>query len=191
VVRPGGRAAPVFDTRRLPGYHVRLMLRLPEVIEPQHAADRESCLEGDLPLAVLPRLAGLLARPEGSVHFRLEFFRDDRRRVCIRGRVRASVPLTCQRCLEPVAVAVDSELLLAVVAGPEEARRLPDTYDPLLTGNDGVVPAELLTDEIILALPYVPRHPEADACGQRPASPPQPATEHPFRLLAELKQSMH
>jgi uncharacterized protein len=172
------------------------MSRLPDFVDSRRAAEQGRCLEGTLPLNAMPRVQGMLALPEGEALFRLEFFLDAKHRACVRGQVQASVPLTCQRCLKPVAVEVGSKILLAVVAGRDEAERLPDAYDPLLTEDGRISPADLVEDEIILALPYVPKHGPGHACaeaqpGNAPATADDTRKDNPFQVLAQLKQPLH
>ena len=152
-------------------------------------------------LSLLPRLVGLLASPEGEARFELEFFQDDKRRSCVRGKVAARLRLRCQRCLEPVEYEVESNLLLGLVQGLDEAERLPDEYDPLMVENDRFQPTDLVEDELMLGLPQVPMHTPAEACDEQTgrlatgkASSDEPGRENPdnpFRVLAQLKKSMH
>jgi uncharacterized protein len=43
----------------------------------------------------------------------------------------------------------------------EEAKRLPDQYDPLVAGGQSLSVAQLIEDEVLLALPAIPRHDDA------------------------------
>ena len=166
-----------------------------------HAAEQGRHIEGVIALSLLPRLAGLLVSQEGEAHFELEFFRDAKRRSCVRGKVAARLELCCQRCLEPVHYLVESDLLLGLVQGLDEAERLPDEYDPLMVENDRFQPADLVEDELILGLPQVPMHTPPEACGEqavRLATGKAPGDDrgtenpdNPFGVLAQLKKPMH
>jgi len=137
----------------------------------------------------------LLAEPTGTVQFELEFFRDAHKRYCVRGRVWGRLRLVCQRCLEPVEVTLDSAPLLALVRGHDEATRLPGEYDPLLVGGVPLHPLDLVEDEILLALPQIPVHPEEGGCAiripaaEQPSAPVRP--DHPFQVLGQLKTRLH
>jgi uncharacterized protein len=175
------------------------MSRLPDSLDPWRAAEQGRLLEGSVPLVDLPRVAGLLATPEGDARFRLEFFLDHRGRACVRGQVQAEVPLVCQRCLDPVTVPVDASVLLAVVSGVNEAARLPDAYEPLLAEDDRIAPLDLIEDEIILALPHVPRHEPRQACRNVSETEEDAGSatgevlrdDNPFRVLADWKKPLH
>ena len=173
----------------------------PDIFDPWRAAEQGRHLEGAIALSLMPRLAELLVVTEGEARFELEFFRDGKRRSCVRGKVVARLKLRCQRCLEPVECEVESRLLLGLVQGLDEAERLPDEYDPLMVEDDRFQPADLVEDELILGLPQVPMHAPPDACGDQaaplatePASSDGPGVENPdnpFRVLAQLKKTMH
>jgi uncharacterized protein len=174
------------------------MSRVPDYLDPWRAAERGRRLEGTIALAELPRVVNLLIHPEGGVRFELEFFRDDKHRPCVRGRVTATIELRCQRCLGPLALQVDAALLLALVKGFDEAERLPDEYDPLIVEDDRIRPLDLVEDELILALPQVPVHAPHEACAEGTmqqaltdapvAEPEGEEADNPFQVLAQLKK---
>ncbi len=58
-------------------------------------------LEGELPLAQLPRLASLLNDAEGSARYRIEFGRDALDVPFAKLLIEAGLPLVCQRSLQP------------------------------------------------------------------------------------------
>ena len=175
------------------------MSRVPIHLDPWRAAEQRRRLEGALPLRGLPRVAEIVACPDGDVRFELEFFYDAKRRPCVRGWIRSLLRLECQRCLEPVDIAVDAEVMLGLVRGHEEAARLPEDYDPVIVVEDRVYPADLVEDEIILALPQAPMHGSDHPCGQSAAWKHQDAesaeashareADNPFRVLERLKKS--
>jgi len=176
------------------------MSRVPDYLNPWRAAEQGRCLKGAIALASLPRLRDLLVDSDGTVRFELEFFRDHKGRPCVRGQVAAVLRLRCQRCLEPVSFEVDGPLLLGLVEGIDEAERLPEEYDPLMVEEERVRPAELVEDELILALPQVPMHGPAECVKgvteQIAADAPKEESEdeqvdNPFQVLAELKKQLH
>ncbi|MFT3664768.1 YceD family protein [Piscinibacter sp.] len=103
----------------------------------------------------------------------------------------AEVQLECQRCLQAVAVplAVRRSFLFAPDE-PTAAAIDADSEDDVLVLTRALDLHELVEDELILALPLVPRH---DVCAQ-PLAVPAPAEEaqaerpHPFAALAALKR---
>ncbi|MCW8906624.1 MAG: YceD family protein [Sedimenticola sp.] len=172
--------------------------RLPEFADPRRLASQGSTFSGRVPLADLPRLREALLEPVGEAGFRLEFYLDPRKRPRIRGEVRADLVLQCQRCLSSVVLPVDTALNLAVIEVPEEADRLPDEVEPVWVEEDTLRLMDLVEDELILAIPQVPRH-EEDQCKIDWQSEPAAAepdedqqTEgddkpNPFAVLAGIK----
>lgn len=108
----------------------------------------------------------------------------------------ADVALRCQRCLQPVTVAIGSDRAIRFVADEAEAERLDEISDDDVLAwpaRGGVDALALVEDELILSLPIVPRH---EVCPQplvvpEPAGPAavpaEPARANPFAALAVLK----
>lgn len=103
------------------------------------------------------------------------------------------LPMQCQRCLKPVLSTVLAERSFRFVADEATAAALDDEAeeDILVLSRDFDALA-LVEDELIMALPLVPRHevcpeavtmavsdPDVDAAQERP---------HPFAALASLKK---
>lgn len=119
--------------------------------------------------------------------------------------VRGTVPLTCQRCLHPVAWPVDLQRTVRFVADEQAAAELDaDQDDDVLAVSRQFNLLELLEDEVVMDAPIVPRHDECpddvDAWmhnddevtpqGQVQAPQDEPAEErpNPFAALAALKK---
>ncbi|MCA3238606.1 MAG: YceD family protein [Curvibacter sp.] len=105
----------------------------------------------------------------------------------------ACLPLTCQRCLGPadIDVTVSREFRFAPTEEQAEAEDEMSEEDVLVLSRDFDLKG-LVEDELIMALPLVPRHPEClenlKLSAQDPdfdaSSSGQP---HPFAALAGLK----
>ena len=173
-----------------------MFAELPDWIDPWQAVAAQAEFFGTWPLAGLARLGPELAHTAGMLRFRLAFSREaEGRRGLVHGEVSATLGLVCQRCLEPFEHEVQASLALALVSGLDEARALPDAYDPLLvTGTEMIRPLDLLEDELLLALPQIPRHPLA-SCGARSrvetlaTSREESAPRRPFAILAHWRRS--
>lgn len=165
-------------------------------------AKRNGQLAKTISPSKLPRLQEAvveLRQIEGDLSFR---FNEERLPV-VTGKASASMTLTCQTCDEPVnyELAADIELLLV---SPVRAAALPRTADVRIIDNGKLALAELLEDELLLALPAqvctdrecknlpnlefpIPQH-ELDAlqkdAGQGAVSQ---ESENPFAALAALK----
>ena len=157
--------------------------------------DRLSEAEADVdfavPLAELPRLAqlaGLAGEVRGRVHFRrtagiavaeLNFS--------------GTARLVCQRCLGTMEVGLDAATEVGLIATEADASRVPEELEPVLAPEGRISIGELVEEELLLTLPIVPLHEEADACHVAPSVAPlaedaarEPETQKPFAQLAEL-----
>lgn len=102
------------------------------------------------------------------------------------------VRLDCQRCLQPLNEVLRVDRHLRFVAGEDEAARLDeDSEDDVLALVARLDVFELLEDELILALPLVPRHgicPQPLDAATAVALPVADETRpHPFAALAALR----
>lgn len=172
---------------------------LPEYADPIRLCGLGKAYEGTIPLAEMPRLAPLLTSSRGEAAFKLVFGLDGERRPEVVVGVQARLALECQRCLGETTQEVNSVSRLVVVTGPDQAEALPDEVDPLLLTEERVALKGLVEDELILAIPPSPMHPE-DACEVDLASMNEQwkpvageandsAEPNPFAALAALKRS--
>ncbi len=157
-------------------------------------AEARRILEGEVPLRQMKRLAALLEDDSGQARVRLEFGIDEMGARFLQGTIRATLAIQCQRCLEPMPWEVDLELSLGLLhPGEDEARA--GVHEPLIVDPVPMHLLDLLEDEILLALPQIPRHP-LEACPAReyvePATAPDwndpaRAKANPFSVLATMK----
>jgi uncharacterized protein len=149
---------------------------------------------GFLPLANLQRLASQLYLAEGNVQVRLSFGLDEQSRKTVNGQLEATLPLVCQRCLERLDSAIDTEFALALVWNDDQAAQLPRTLDPVLMESEELDLLGIVEDELLLALPLVAVH-EQGSCeppallGESILGDEHQAGEkvNPFQVLAALK----
>jgi len=149
-------------------------------------------LEGRLPLSAFPRLAGLLFDSDGEVRFGLEFDRDALGVAYVELTLDTVLPLQCQRSLQRFGFAVAMRQRLGLIGREADEAGLPPGYEPLLVPGSGeICPADLIEDELILAVPVIPVDPDSVPGEQE--LPPLPEAEdsvrpNPFAALAALKR---
>ena len=166
---------------------------LPELVDPWRAVEAGAEFRGSLPLARMARLREALRESAGEARFRLAFSRDLEGRGVLGGEIEARLVLTCQRCLEALEFPVLTTLDLVLVSGLDEAGLLPEDLDPLLVPAEPLRLADLIEDELLLALPQIPRHDPgecpAGGRGWTALAEEWPAGEgaHPFAVLGDLK----
>ena len=104
----------------------------------------------------------------------------------------AELPLECQRCLKPVVTTVDARRSFLFVRGEDTAAQLDaDSEHDVLALTRALDLRELIEDELLLALPLVPRHEVCPSPLTMSAADDEPAAEtppHPFAGLAALKR---
>jgi uncharacterized protein len=105
---------------------------------------------------------------------------------------RGSVTLQCQRCLQPMGQPLAVDRWFRFVGDEDEAERLDEEIeDDVLALSHSFDLHALLEDELILALPLVPRH---EACPQplsvdAGADVVEAAEPSPFAALAALRRT--
>ena len=142
-------------------------------------------LEGTLAVSSLERLQDLLADQSGEVTFRIEGLKGERGQSMLRLEASGVLPLACQRCLEAIHFELDIDSLLELIPADAELSQEEledDTRDFLPVAGELDV-AELVEDEVLLALPVAPRH---ERCGL-PGAPNAGERINPFAALDALK----
>jgi uncharacterized protein len=126
-------------------------------------ARERNVIEGSVDPNALSRIAEQLTGP-GSVAWRVEGTSDPAGRPALRIGLRGSVTLECQRCLDDFAWLVDvpTEVLLAR-DDAELAALDADSSLEVVLAEGPLDPLALVEDELVLALPFAPRHPD-EAC---------------------------
>jgi len=101
--------------------------RFTDRVDPWRLLDQEQVIQGRIRLASMERLSALLRDGGGKeeASFNLSFHRDQARRAVIQCEIRATLILTCQRCLEPMSMPMELDSRLALVRGMDEAEGLP------------------------------------------------------------------
>ncbi|HZX29790.1 MAG TPA: YceD family protein [Rhodocyclaceae bacterium] len=142
-------------------------------------------LEGTLAVSDLQRLHDLVTEVSGEIRYRLQGLKGQHGQPQLRLTASGNLPLACQRCLEAIRfdVEVDSVLELVPEGAEMSQDELEDDTRDFLPVAGSLDVAELVEDEVILALPVVPRH---EDCGL-PGAAEAGEKLSPFAELARLK----
>jgi uncharacterized protein len=168
-------------------------------VDIERLADAGERVDFDTPLDVFPRLAGELADATGRAVGHVAVTRERRQPVAVVS-VQAVLPLVCQRCLRPVIIEVRSDARVALVADLDAADRLDSSVEPVVVEDGRVALRDLVEEELLLAVPLVPRHEDESQCGPAavaetaagtpsagdPVEAISPDTQKPFAGLGEL-----
>jgi len=174
--------------------------------------------EGSVPLArMLRAIEGLPRQPDGErgeVHWHVQGVLGGTGEYLLKVRVQASPVLICQRCMEPFAFPIDAEATLHLVRREsdldedsvfsgrgEEDDEGEDMDEDGGLGSSAAAPEKVVgshrfdvlsqvEDELILNIPYVPRHevcPDTEGkTGEETSEPVKRPS--PFAVLEKLKQ---
>jgi uncharacterized protein len=147
------------------------------VIDGFEFASAGATQQGKMAVAEFSRLRDQLASDAGEVAYEVRGLRDERGRPSLLVSVRGTLQLRCQRCLEAMPFEVEEQDLLVLAATQAEIDADPadaQAPDRVLAGKKMAV-RDLVEDELVLALPYAPRHegcsPRAAGEGQEESSP--------------------
>lgn len=146
-------------------------------------------LSGSLPVSALTRIQDSLVDELGEVRFEVRGGHDARRRPVLTLEISGVLHLQCQRCLGALDYALRrSSTLLLVSGGEAESSDLDDVAAEWIEASAELDVAGLVEDEILLSLPYAPRHGEGQCPpGVRTAAGSDKVTA--FAKLAALKRN--
>lgn len=84
---------------------------------------------------------------------------DEQGRPAITVAIEGTVPLQCQRCLGPLDQAVEQSTTLLLARNEAELLRLDESSEhEVVLANAPLDPVALVEDELLLTLPFAPRH---------------------------------
>lgn len=148
--------------------------------------------QGSLPLSRMPRLIPSLASSAGEAVYELQFGRNALGGAELHVHVHALLTLVCQRTLEEFVLPVEVDTRLGLIDNEQqEAALAPDT-EPLLLEDGMLRPADVIEDELLLALPLIPVRPGSSLPEPYIAEPESAASpqnkDNPFAVLGKLKK---
>ena len=163
---------------------------LPDRLDLYAMAEAGRVLRGRVKLASLVRVLPLLVSDDGELDVVLELGKDDDGTHTVCGTVSGRLLMQCQRCLESMEYPLGASFRLGLVFSQEAAGDLSDRYEPLLVTREPTDIADVISDEVLLALPIVPMHGEQAQCQAlvNEYAPAADERENPFAVLAQLKQ---
>ena len=144
-------------------------------------------LSGEWPIADFPRLQGSVQA--GALHYKLAGVPEQHGRPALRLRVAATLQLTCQRCLGPLEHSLQVDTLLLLFGSESEIAAVPvkaEAPDCIVATREMAV-RDLIEEELLLAIPYAPRH---EWCEARAGAEGAPRSG-PFTGLRALLGTKH
>ncbi|MDV5169359.1 23S rRNA accumulation protein YceD [Photobacterium rosenbergii] len=168
-------------------------VKLPLTVDPVRAAQKKLDYDGIIKAELLERLAESTQSVTRDANVTLSFDLDQRRIAFMRGSADIEVMLTCQRCQEGFKHEYRVEFCYSPLLNPEKADDLPEAYEPADVDENGEINLiQIVEDELILELPQVAMHEEADCkasgnmtFGEIPVADERP---NPFAVLKNLSK---
>jgi uncharacterized protein len=145
-------------------------------------------VEGEVEAAGLSRLSAMLVPPPGRIRYRFSGRIDERGRPAATLDIEAHLRLTCDLCGGPLDWSLQESNGFFFVDDEAQLGTLPITAEgdePLLASHRFDL-QDLIEEQLILALPISPRHPQGEQCAR--AVQPELGSTRPFAALASLKR---
>jgi len=129
-------------------------------------------LDGTVDAAALPRVADTVQDSSAPIAWRIEGTQDPLGRPALAVALDGDIVLECQRCLQAQTWSVHTRTVLALARDDADLARLDaDSDDEVVLAAAPLDPAQLVEDELVLALPYAPRHADGECEPPQDAAP--------------------
>lgn len=167
-------------------------------LDPLYLAEQGIRLNGTISLRTMARLCEAtqgLAERKAEVEL---WSTIDPGGICtLHGNYSARLKMVCQRCLGLADIEIDGSLDLAMVGSEAEAARIDGEVEIYQLGKDNMFSTrEMIEDELLLSLPYIPVHENATDCdtamlhvlGRNRSDEPTRPENNPFAILKNLNR---
>ena len=167
---------------------------LPEYADARKIFLQDYELSGSVSLTGLSKLDGILSSNKGSLIANLRFFQNKLGQRIIGGNLRAEIEVLCQRCLQPLDLVIEDDINLVFVETEGKAKGLEESYDPWICETHKINLADLVQEQLLLALPIVYLHSDPNCLEkldydlQIGSEDSDPGLQSPFRELESLKE---
>ncbi|MES2354757.1 MAG: YceD family protein [Pseudomonadota bacterium] len=149
-----------------------------------------SVLVGDVKVSDLSRLQNLIVPGQEELRYELQGGFSARHEPQITCIMRGAISLQCQRCLGSFSYLVDIDATLVFVGSESELPAIEEENESVdyMVAQEKLDLVDLIEEEVILALPFAPRHDEGecDEWLEQEAASDKPS---PFAALTKLKRS--
>lgn len=142
--------------------------RIPQRIDYHRYTEQGVILDGVISLAEsdkdLLRLNDAIIENTGDISYHLEFDTDILGNRFVTGHIDAHVVLQCQRCMDNYKLDLNCNISIAFVQNDFEQKQAEaSNYDIYrISKKELFDPRVLIEDELLLALPQIPMHPDSE-----------------------------
>jgi uncharacterized protein len=141
---------------------------IPRKVTASSAVVQRKAYSGELPVSGLERLR--LAVTDDASVLKVELHAERvRGREMLEGTIDGRLSLRCQRCEKPTDWPLHVDVELRLVYSEEEEESVLHEADPYLVQNDSLPLQDIVEDEVLLALPMLPRCESCEDIVQRGA----------------------
>ena len=153
---------------------------------------QRGALHGNVAATELSRVADALADEGGRIEYVIRGISDEADRPALELSIDGELFLTCQRCLKPMRWVAEQRSTVLLAHDERELAQLDDSDErEVVLASAPLDALHLVEDELLLMMPYAPRHAQDEGAACVPATsvddaaPDKPAS--PFEALAGLK----
>lgn len=166
--------------------------KLPDLIDPVHCAEHNMRFQARVNQSAMKRLLDQVRQPNGEVEVDIVFSRHPQLKTPqFELSVKTDLVLECQRTLEAFVYPVDRQTQGVYVSVMSMAEDLDEDIEVYEMPEGKVSLLELVEDEVLLAIPMVPRQEGEMLSWQDEAFEEvelSPADDNPFAKLQDLKK---
>jgi uncharacterized protein len=159
---------------------------IPQAVSASKAIAQAERYSGELALKDLKRLAESTAG-RGRLHAEWQAGKDNAGQPQLRGRIEGAIDLQCHRCLKRFEWPVAIDAALQLVGSETEAAHVLQDADPYEVQDDTLPLREITEDEVLLALPLMPRCKTCENAAVPSVPREEPTGPNPFAALKKLK----
>ena len=169
---------------------------MPETISLDKWADTGFEWTGEVAPTAFKRLVTLLTQEHEQTNLQLNASLYRRNNVLhLAFMLTGAVWLTCQRCLQPIAIDLTDDYDIALLDDESQVNLVNESQDYLVLDEVITEPAperllpfkKLVEDEILLKAPMAPKHDDCEMVTDQVGDIPEEENENPFAALASLK----
>ncbi|NGY06808.1 YceD family protein [Solimonas terrae] len=155
------------------------------------ALTQRQAYSGHVPLGSLERLREVLADDVGELQVELHAHKSPGREL-LQGTIDGELVLSCQRCDARIAWPLHVDVDLRLVHTEEEEQAVLHETDPYRVQDDRLPLREIVEDEILLALPMLPRCESCENAVQASTTPKgdEDAVRREVNPFAALKERL-
>ena len=163
-------------------------LPVDNIVDADVCARAGSAIARHFATAELPRLREAGGRDGSAVEANFQFSQFEGR-PAVAGTLEGVAVLTCQRCMQPVSIALNDQFQVLIVE--QERSDEPGGFEPVVANPARLDLRWLAEEQALLAMPLVPLHADGE-CDEVAAPPSQleqdasSGSQKPFQNLRDL-----